>query len=276
MIRIEVLSPGALTTVRDLGRTGLAHLGISPGGAADTVALRLANRLVGNPEDAPGLEMTLQGGRFRFESEATIALTGGEFDANIPLYTTTVVPARFELRVAGSRAGVRCYLAVNGRLSGTVKRGAILTVENSRPAPLLRCEAYPYRHTLRVTAGPDTDAFPAEALNQLLGVEWTVSDFSNRQGVRLTNGPAISGGVGLQPSEGVALGAIQVPPDGMPVILFVDSQTTGGYPVLANVASVDLPSVAQLRPRDRVRFELISFREARHLLLEQEATIFGD
>lgn len=272
-IRIEVLSPGALTTIRDLGRPGSAHLGISPGGAADTVALRLANRLVGNPEGSPGLEMTLTGGRFRFDGEVAIALTGGDFDCNVPLYTTVIVPAGFELRVGGAKSGVRCYLAVNGQVSGTVARGEALHVEGSRRVASKACATYQYRHTIRVTAGADTERFPAEALERLQSTEWTVSDHSNRQGVRLGQGPAITGGAGSQPSEGVALGAIQVPPDGQPMILFVDSQTTGGYPVLANVSSVDLPSVAQLRPRDRVRFELVPFEEARQLLLEQEAWI---
>lgn len=274
-VQIEVLSPGALTTVRDLGRPGSAHLGISPGGAADTVALRLANRLVGNPEDSPGLEMTLQGGRFRFDGEATIALAGGDFDCNVALYTTVVVPAGFELRVGGARSGVRSYLAVNGRVSGTVARGSCLTVEGAQTCAQKACAPYPYRHTMRVTTGADTAGFPAKALDLLQTGEWTVSDHSNRQGVRLGQGAAIRGGAGSQPSEGVALGAIQIPPDGQPLILFVDSQTTGGYPVLANVASVDLPSVAQLRPRDRVRFELVPFDEARRLLLEQEAWIAG-
>ncbi|BDC48621.1 hypothetical protein F183_A09370 [Bryobacterales bacterium F-183] len=140
-------------------------------------------------------------------------------------------------------------------------------------AALRKATPYPYRKTLRVTPGADTDAFPD--LAPLHQTEWTVSDHSNRQGIRLLGDLPIIGapGGGVQPSEGVALGAIQVPPDGQPVILFVDSQTTGGYPVIANIASVDLPSVAQLRPRDRVRFEMISFAEARRLLLEQEAWI---
>jgi antagonist of KipI len=294
---IRVLSAGFLTTVQDRGRPGYAHLGVSAAGAADALSLRVANRLVGNPEGLPVLEMTLRGGRFSFEQDAVVSVCGSDFDCSISMWRAVDVGARSVVEIGGCRSGARCYLAVRGGfeakyelgsasthvLSGLgqlIQRGDLLRV-GDRASDLVngitvtvdRCF-----DLVRVTPGSETGEFDGGAVMDLLSRSWRVSEQSNRQGIRLSGGGAValrSPGGGRMASEGVALGAIQVPPGGEPVILFVDSQTTGGYPVIANVASVDLGIVGQLRPGANVRFAAIDFSEAHRLLQEQEAWIRG-
>ncbi len=128
-----------------------------------------------------------------------------------------------------------------------------------------------FRDSIRLTPGADTGEFDGSCVWSLLGGEWVVSELSDRQGIRLLGGRLDSPGGGFWESAGVALGAIQGPPNGQPVILFVDAQTTGGYPVIANVASVDMPVIGQLRPGSVARFRAVGFAEARALLLEREA-----
>lgn len=287
---IEVLAPGLLTTVQDLGRPGYAHLGVSAAGAADPVSFRIANRLVGNDENAPAVEMTLQGGRFRFYRDSWLAVCGGEFE--VPMWRPFQVAAGSELSFGGCRTGSRGYLAVRGGFEAPRVLGSVSShvLSGLGPAALRKGDRletgnrvvtevgspvvpWEIRKSIRVTLGSQSAGFSGAAMHEFLAGQWAVSERSNRQGVRLTGAriPAPDGGT--MPSEGVALGAIQVPASGDPVILFVDSQTTGGYPVIANVATVDLCSVGQLRPRDTVTFTPVSFDEARRLLLEQEAWI---
>lgn len=286
MIRIE--SPGLQTTVQDLGRPGWAHLGVAASGAADAVALRVANRLVGNEENAPALEMTLAGGAFHFTRDAVVALTGADFGGE--MWRPFVARAGQTLRLGPTRGGARCYLAVRGGigaprvlgsasahvLSGLggrpLRRGDTLDI-GPEPArePLWRGVEWREDRLapLGVTPGPQADWFD----RGLDGLVYRVKEESNRMGLRLA-GPKLA-----QPreliTEGVSLGAIQVPPEGEPVILFVEHQTTGGYPKIANVISADLWRVGQLRPRDEVRFETVSIAEALARLREQEAWIGG-
>jgi len=291
---IRVLSVGWMTTVQDLGRPGFSHLGVSAAGAADPVSFRVANRLVGNAETAPALEMTLKGGRFSFDGDVVVAVVGGEFDCSISMGRAVLLAAGVVLDIGFCRAGARCYLAVRGGIDAKYELGSAsthalgglgrvigkgdvlglagLVVSDAVKGAVTRCVL---RDRVRVTAGAGTDDFGGEAVMRLLTEEWTVRGQSNRQGIRL-DGRAIVGRCGgSMQSEGVALGAIQVPPSGLPVILFVDSQTTGGYPVIANVASVDIGLVGQLRPGSRFRFEVIGFPEALALLVEQEEWIRG-
>lgn len=281
---IHVESPGALTTVQDLGRPGYAHLGVSASGAADALALRVANLLVGNGENAPALEMTLVGGAFRFDCDAVAALAGSDFGAM--LWRPFRLRAGELLRLGPTRGGARCYLAVRGGLDvprtlgsasahvltglggGPLKRGDSLRI-GPEPArePLWRGIEWPWdrRAPLRVTAGPQAGWFG----RGLDGLDYEVREESNRMGLRL-RGPRFA-----QPremvTEGVSLGAIQIPPEGDPLVLFVEHQTTGGYPKIANLISADLWRVGQLRPRDPVRFETVTLGRAIELLREQEA-----
>ena len=298
---IRVQDPGLLTTVQDLGRYGYSHLGISSGGAADRVAMRIANLLVGNAENAATLEMTLAGARLEFDEESVVALTGGECDCRIggetaPMWQAVRVPARGVLACGGMKTGARLYLAIQGGLevrpimasSSTnmaghfggldgrgMRKGDLLGVRsgsNSR-VRTLKPEALARLYSagpIRVTRGAQSDWFGPEAFDKLLSCPYTVSEQSNRSGLRL-KGDSISPQVRSQLlTEGVSLGAIQVPQDEQPIILFVDQQSTGGYPKIANVISADLYRVGQLRPREQVRFTEVAIPEAIRLLREQE------
>lgn len=299
---IEVQSPGLFTTVQDLGREGFGAMGVSPSGAADPISLRLGNRLVGNPENAAGLEMTLLGGAFVFPEPAIAALTGSDFGATLDgsptgLWTSLEIRGGETLRLGPTRTGARCYLCVQGGievklflgsasthiLSGlgglegrALKKGDVLNIGPATAAFRKRTinrsalEALAPRKILRVTRGPQSDWFPESSLAAFYDCTYRVTEESNRMGLRLEGTPIDGQVSGHMISEGVSLGAIQVPAGGQPIILFVEQQTAGGYPKIANVISADLPAVGQLRPRDEIRFERVELEAARLLLRQQE------
>lgn len=315
---IEVLAPGLLTTVQDLGRPGFGPMGVSESGAADPIALRIGNRLVGNVENAAGLEMTLLGGTFRFSMGAVMALTGSDFSATLegaPVAPWTTIAADMGqmLHVGPTRTGARCYLCVRGGISvehflgsasthllsglggyqgRALRKGDILTIglgigeppawgplgepPRKRMVAAKALERLVPRRVLRVTEGPQSDCFPKAAQKIFYGSTYRVAEESNRMGVRLEGGaiPVPFGGEMI--SEGVALGAVQITARGLPIILFVEQQTTGGYPKIANVISADLRSLGQLRPRDEVRFERVKLEMARKLLIEQEKLLVSE
>ncbi|MDT8069340.1 MAG: biotin-dependent carboxyltransferase family protein [Terriglobia bacterium] len=297
VVEIEVLNPGIQSTIQDLGRFGFAHLGISSAGAADALSLRIGNRLVGNDDNAAAIEMTLVGASLRFLHACTIALTGAEITAGVvPMFEPVQVDAGFVLECGPLRGGARTYLAVNGGIAvpkilgsasthlgagfgglqgRALKRGDVLEVENkggaTRPASsaLLR-KISQQRRTIHVTKGPQLRLFAEDTLERLCSSEYVVTEQSNRLGLRLA-GPAVEPAArGELLTEGVSLGAIQIPPNGQPIVLFVDQQTTGGYPKLANVIAADMHCIGQLRPRDIVRFERVSIDEAIQFLRQQE------
>jgi biotin-dependent carboxylase-like uncharacterized protein len=297
---IHVLSAGLRTSVQDLGRPGWAHCGISASGAADPASLRLGNLLVGNPENAAGLEMTLVGGAFEFESATLAALAGSDFGATlaaraVPVYTAFAVQAGDVLRCAATTSGARCYLCVQGGIAVLPLLGSASThltsglggfegralgagdrlmtgAGRAAASRLLRVRddvifELSRRTPIRVTPGPQA------ARAQWLRETYRVTEQSDRMGLRL-DGPAIARqSTPDMLSEGIALGAIQVPPDGKPIVSFVEHQTTGGYPKIANVIGADLHRVGQLRPRDAVEFESVSWASARELLLAHEARV---
>jgi antagonist of KipI len=290
MNRLRVLAPGLLTTVQDLGRFGWTHYGVSASGAADALALRAGNLLVGNAENAAGLEMTLAGGEFEFEQDAVIAITGSDFRADLPLWTAVEIRRGQSVRIGRTRSGARAYLAVRGGLhvprvmgsasvhlitgvgGGPLRAGDVLQIgEDAVRRPRSgRCPVPAGGGPVRVTEGPQAERFGAE----LYAARYTVTEEANRMGLRL-RGPAIPSPPGGMLTEGTALGAVQVPPDGQPIILFVEHQTTGGYPKPANVISADFWRLGQLRPRDQVAFELVPMERALDLLREQERWIYG-
>ena len=302
MSTIVVLAPGLLTTVQDLGREGFGPAGVSPSGAADPLALRLGNRLVGNPEGAPGLEMTLLGGEFRFPEGAVFALTGSDFGASldgasVEPYTSCEAQPAQTLRFGPTRSGARSYLCVLGGidvplfldsasthlLSGVggyqgraLRKGDVLNIgaatgsyRRRKLASEAIAELAP-RKVLRVTPGPQSESFSPSALQTFYSSAYRVAEESNRMGIRLQGSPTPSKSAGEMITEGVSLGAVQIPSGGTPIILFVEQQTTGGYPKIANVISVDLPSLGQLRPRDEIRFEQVSPESAQSLLRKRE------
>lgn len=322
MRRILVQAPGMFTTVQDLGREGYGPLGISPSGAADAVALRIGNRLVGNPETAAGLEMTLVGGIFQFPEGAIFALTGSDFGAaldgeRVELATSYEARPGQTLQMGPTLNGARCYLCAMGAilvppflgsasthvLSGlggwegrALRKGDVLPMGEpgagfrKRTVAANTLERLSPGKVLRVTDGPQFERFPETSRRAFFESTYSVSEESNRVGIRLEGSPMVRspGGVRttlaagqeeVQPTptsndemitEGVSLGAIQAPLNGRPIIVFVEQQTTGGYPKIANVIAADLHSVGQLRPRDEIRFERVEMEEARFLLREQE------
>ena len=278
--------------MQDLGRFGWAHFGISASGAADPLALRAANLLVGNAENEPALEMTLAGGEFQFEGDAVIALAGSDFGAGLPLWSAVRVQSGYTLRCGPSRGGARAYLAVRGGLDTPRVMGSasvhVMTgvggralrkgdrveigsewVRGPRP-PARNAPQYSPRTSLRVTPGPQASWFSGD----LFSGAYTVSEETNRMGIRL-RGPALANSGGHMITEGVPLGAIQAPPDGQPIVLFVEHQTTGGYPKPANAISADFWRLGQMRPRDEVRFELVTMEAAVELLRDQEEWLYS-
>ncbi|HWJ30763.1 MAG TPA: biotin-dependent carboxyltransferase family protein [Gaiellaceae bacterium] len=270
MTRIEVVSPGLLTTVQDRGRPGLAHLGVPPSGAADPVAYELGNRLVGNPPGAAALEATLDGPVLRFDRPTLVALTG----ATAPEVSTVEV-----LDVGRCVGGVRTYISVRGGIDAELVLGSrstdLLTGLGPRPlrtgdvleigsatgdAPAELLGTVPTNPSvepvLRVIAGPREDWFTAAALETLCSEPWRVSSSSNRVGIRLEGPPLERARHDELLSEGLVTGALQVPASGQPILLMNDHPTTGGYPVIAVVHSDDLWVAGQLAPQQRVRFSL--------------------
>jgi antagonist of KipI len=302
-MRLRVLRAGMLTTVQDLGRFGYAHLGISPAGAADALSFRIANVLVGNGENEPALEMTLTGASLEFESRAVVSVTGGKVMRKgadpLPMWRAIEVPGGEVLDFGPVAQGVRAYLAVQGGVhvplrmqsasthlaagfggwqGRALRKGDVLqygasphgSVRELNPGFLKRMGS---ARPIRVTRGLQWEWFENRAVERFLAAGYTVSDQWNRAGLRLSGEPIRPAKWSELLTEGVSLGAIQIPPDGQPIILFIDLQTTGGYPKIANAIAADLHRIGQLRPTDLVRFELVSLECAVHLLREQEEAI---
>jgi biotin-dependent carboxylase-like uncharacterized protein len=280
---IEIVAPGPLATIQDLGRPGLAHLGVGTSGAADRPSLRLANRLVGNEEAAACLELTLGGLAARAGVAVTIALTGAECAVDIggrqgAMFAPLSVAAGERIEIGLPARGLRTYLAVRGGIAVPAVLGSRSTdlLAGLGPAALRRGDMLPVgretRHfpdvdlapvapiaedaVIGVVPGPRDDWFVPGALDLLGSAPYEVTPASNRVGLRLS-GPALArAGTRELPPEGMVAGALQVPPNGQPVLFLADHPVTGGYPVIAVCRDSDLPRAAQLRPGRQVRFRL--------------------
>ena len=278
---ITVLDAGLLTTVQDRGRHGYAHLGVPRAGALDAAAAALANRLVGNRPDAALLETTMTGASFRAGRAVTLAVTGADCGVRVdgraaPFAEAVSVRAGAVVVAGPARRGVRSYLALSGGLvvpavlgsrstdtlawvgPPAVRTGDVLPLGpvTGAPAPsdvtVVRVPAGP----LRVRRGPRDDWVTARAWQVLTGSAYAVSPDSDRVGMRLA-GPALERvDRGELASEGMVLGAVQVPPSGRPVVFLHDHPVTGGYPVIGVVEPADLARCAQARPGDEIRFAL--------------------
>jgi biotin-dependent carboxylase-like uncharacterized protein len=289
MTGLEVLSAGPLLLIEDLGRAGQAHLGVPGSGAMDRASLRLANRLVGNPEALAGLEILAGGARLRAVGPQWVAVTGAWGDVRaasgpVPVDRAVLVPDGTAIEFASPDRGLRYYLALRGGvdvpralgsrstdvLSGLgpdpVAAGDVLA---RGPVPALPVptsdEAFTGpppdgRVRLGVRPGPRADWFAPASWRSLFEQEWHVSPASNRVGVRLEGTPLERTRGGELPSEGMVAGALQVPPSGLPTILAADHPVTGGYPVIAVIANEDLDALGQLRPGQPVRFVLAAGR----------------
>lgn len=276
MTALEVLSPGPLATLQDLGRPGLAHLGVTESGAADRRSHRLANRLVANPDAAATVEVTLGGFTARVRGgDIVIAVTGAPATPTadgIALGHNGVARVRDGqvLTLHTLHTGLRSYLAVRGGVIVPTVLGSRSydTLARLGPAPLAAGDLIPVGRPpatvphvdvapvapvrdgpvrLRVVPGPREDWFADP--DALVRTEWVASDRSDRVGVRLIGEPLTPRRPERQlPSEGTVRGAIQVPPSGLPVILGPDHPVTGGYPVIGVVVDADTDALAQIRP----------------------------
>jgi biotin-dependent carboxylase-like uncharacterized protein len=301
----EVLEPGILTTIQDLGRYGFSQFGVPPSGALDTFSFRAGNLLVGNREEEACLETTLMGFKIMALKEVVVSITGG--DLSPTLNEEPLAMWRTHLLVEGDvigfkkvRAGCRAYLAGSGGfvvpkimgssstyLSGNfgglegrkLRRGDILYTCD-RPIPLNKLglqfpmdwiSSVEKKVPLRVIPGPQDHHFTEEGFQTFCSSSYHITPQCDRMGVRL-EGPRIERRPDVEESiisEGLIAGAIQVPGDGKPIIILTEL-VTGGYTKIATIISPDLPKVAQLKPGDQVRFMPVSIEASHHLLREQE------
>lgn len=304
METIEILEPGLLTTVQDLGRYGYQRYGVPVSGSMDQFALRVANLLVGNSEASAGLEITMIGPRLRFLAGAVIAVSGADLTPvldgqPLPMWRACDVYRGSTLSFAGIRDGVRAYLSVAGgidvpvvlgsrstytraRIGGldgralaqgdrlSTPEGGAASVGGNRETVAGLAPAYGHSNKVRVVLGPQDDAFTQRGIETFLSASYTVTPQSDRVGCRL-EGPRIEHVAGADiVSDGIPFGAVQVVGDGMPIILMADRGSTGGYTKIATVISADLPRLAQSAPGDAIKFQSVTVEEAHRFLREQE------
>jgi len=291
---IEIVKAGPLSTVQDLGRTGLRDRGVSVGGALDTQALLLGNVLVGNPSGAAGLEITVCPASIRFLCDTVIAVTGTDSDASLdgePLrpWWRWPVKAGQLLKFNPPQRAMRTYLAIAGGIDVAPMLGSRSTdlkagfgglegraLRDGDRLPLGEAAAgkvgtkgiFPpdWWPAVRVLPGPQYDDFTAEAQTAFWSAEWQLTPQSNRMGYRLAGPVLAREQEGDLPSHGVVPGVIQVPPSGQPIVLMADAQTTGGYPKIGVVIQADLWKLAQLRLGGKLRFVVCDAAEARAAL----------
>ena len=301
---IRILDAGPQTTVQDLGRTGQMRYGIPPSGPVDRFAFVLANRLVGNADTAAALECTLIGPRFEITDAGAIAVTGADMPVtvngrSVAGWSTIAAKAGDVVKLGPARTGVRSYVGVAGGLDvplvlgsrSTYLRGRVGGVEGRALRKSDELRVFPSgpvkpRHvepraipdytgepTVRAVLGPQADRFTAEGLEALFGGRYEVLPQSDRMGSRL-RGPRIAHARGHDiVSDGIALGSIQVPGDGQPIVLLVDRQSTGGYTKAATICSFDIWRVGQARPGQSLRFHQIGVDEAHRLFREADRAL---
>lgn len=295
---IEIITPGLLTTVQDFGRVGVMKNGFTQNGAMDRYSMTVANRLCGNCDSAPVLEMTVLGVTARFTQDTVICVSGADFGAKIndkPIKRNKAYKINKGdiLSMGAAKSGMRAYLAVAGGIVGEyvfgsastnlkfafgghfgkkLQSGDVLSI-GTGAFPLGEIDKweipeseYSKDSQLRVVLGPQNEMFTDEDIRLFLSQEYEVNAQSDRMGIRLSGEPLKSkNGMDII-SDGIVFGSVQVPNSGEPIILMADHQTTGGYAKIATVISVDLPRASQLSVGNTVRFKSVTVEEA-----EQEA-----
>lgn len=303
-----VENPGIQTTVQDEGRFGNQQYGVSPAGPMDLKSFWIANILVGNPRSEAVLEMTFQGASLTFDEDNVIAVTGGDLGpalngSPIPMYQAVSVHAGDQLTFGITNGnGCRAYLAFAGGLDLPLVMGSKSTLMRNHmggvdgrklekgdriafAAPKKELPGMEARRltqavfpkgelTLRVVAGPQEDAFSEEELKKFFWYSAKITNESDRMGCRLEREEPIKHLTdGNILTDGISFGSIQIPPNGQPIIMMADRQTTGGYTKIGTVISVDLPKLAQSMPGYKVRFVRVSIELAQILYLRQLKTI---
>ncbi len=296
---LEILSPGLLSTIQDLGRFGFQASGFAPTGAADSLSMRRANALVGNAPGAAVLAMMLLGVTAQFRTACEIDLTGADMapkinGSEIENGTAVRIDSGDVLELSGTRDGMGCYLAVAGgfdiplvmgsRSTGMrfglggfngrkLSRGDVLPLRAPvADLPGIECRrliskpVFSRHVVLRAVAGPQDYMFSEEELNGFFSRPYSVTNATDRMGIRLEGKPIVPKNTSDIISDGTAFGAVQVPSGGQPIILMADRQTTGGYAKIATVITADLPRAAQMRPGNTVRFMPVSVEQAQEIL----------
>jgi antagonist of KipI len=307
MNAFEVIQPGAFTTVQDLGRYGYQKYGVSISGAMDRFALRVANLLVGNEEGEAAVEVTVIGPKLKASKDLRMGITGADLSPEIdgnpaPMWRTLSVGGGSVVSFGTPKNGCRAYLAVAGGIDFPVvmgsrsihtrshlggkgralAKGDVLKIKDSgfrtqdsgfRQLPDDQIPVYGREWKARVILGPQDDYFTREGIETFLHGEYEITPHADRMGYRL-KGPKVEHKAGADIlTDATPPGSIQVPGDGMPILLLADGQTTGGYPKIATVISVDQDPLAQARPGDKVRFERVTILDAHRLLKEGEEKI---
>ena len=304
---LKVIQPGMLSTIQDRGRYGYQRYGMPTAGAMDTFALRAANALLRNDDNAACIEATVLGPRIEVLADTAIAVAGANVSPRldgepIPMWQPVTVKEGSRLEFRGPGDGMRAYLAVAGGIDvpqvmgsrATYMKAAIGGIDGRQlragdilnafgnditPAgtanrfPTGAIPKYGNEHEVRVVLGPQNAAFTPKGIKTLLSATYTVSIHSDRMGYRLEGEPIEHTGGPDVISDGTPLGTIQVPGDGQPIILLADRGTTGGYTKIATVISTDLSKVAQAMPGHTVTFKAVTVEEAQEAYREQEALL---
>jgi len=309
---IQVIQPGMLSSVQDVGREGYRHAGVPKSGAFDSIALCIGNRLLGNAETDAAIEMTMTGGEYRFTASTIVCLTGanavdamiinGDHQDVIHHQRPTVIPKGSTIRVGRLSNGARGYLCVAGGiqcplvlgsrsalvslpgagLSRALRKGDSLLVDEHEAVGMNRTSTSGIQepgsfgngpHLLRIVPGAHIERFTESQRVALGELAFRISDQSNRAGVRLSESKIPGEPPDTVASEGTLPGYVQAPPSGEPIILGIDGPTTGGYPVIACVIEADLPVLAQCEIREQVQFQWVSRAEALKALADQYAMI---
>lgn len=301
---VKIVMPGALTTVQDGGRHGFQEYGITTSGVMDRQAYRKANYLAGNPGGEAVLETVLFGGAMEFTKDTVIAVTGADMEPKrgkerLPMNRPILMREGDILNLGTAKNGCRTYIAFGGGIDVPLVMGSRSTnlkcrVGGIEGRPLkagdifetgqaaagyeeikdraVKAAIYSDEITVRVIGGPQEEYFTENGRKTFYGNVYTISDQSDRMGYRM-KGPAVESSNGTDIiSDGIPLGAVQIPADGEPIVLLADRQTTGGYAKIAVVCSFDIPLLVQGKPGDRVRFQKISAEEAQKINEEQGKT----
>ena len=301
----EIITPGLQTTIQDLGRPGLRHVGVPLSGAADPLSLSLANAAAGNLANAAGLECTLQGPVISFHQATTFAIGGADMDARlndarIENYAPHQANAGDELKLGASKTGARTYLAFQGGLQGGDFLGSLSTylpatlgghegralstgdmlysaqgpVQTPQEIPQTLRPQIAHDFFLRALPGPEAEALHGGALEQFFSQSWSVGRRANRMGIQLEGDAMALHDRPPMASSPVFPGTVQCPQDGAPFLLLCDAQTVGGYPRIAQIISADIHLAGQMRPGDRLWFRQASEEDARDIA-KQIAAFYG-
>ena len=305
---IEIIDPGVLSTIQDLGRFGYQKYGVPVSGAMDQFAYRIGNILVNNDQNSPSIETTVFGLKLKFLKDTVFSITGANLSPTInqksvPMWQSIVANQNDTLELHSPLDGCRSYISFEGGISVPETLGSKSTYANSnfaglngrslitgdiltnhktfepskyvqrRLPPKILPPTYDHDHQIRVILGPQQRSFTAQGIETFQNSEYIVSDQSNRIGYRLEGKKIEHFGSSDILSDGTMMGSIQIPGNGNPIILMSDRGVTGGYPKIATIISSDISKIAQALPGDKIKFLVISNREAESILIETENLI---